>query len=328
LSFEIRQGDVLARLREMPDATFGGCLTDPPYGLKFMGKAWDHGVPGPETWREVLRVLQPGAFLLAFGGTRTHHRLACAIEDAGFEIRDCIMWLYGSGFPKAKSCLKPAYEPIILARKRGPMLPLAIDACRIPGAGKLGGGQSTTGRRTASEGWMRPYMSDENAIAASITRAQKAVDTAETLGRWPANVILDSESAAALDAQSGTSNSKRGGMGGSDPGMWAGKKTTLRGGHTDSGGASRFFYCAKASPSERAGNAHPTVKPLKLTEYLARLIKPAGGGDLIVPFSGSGSEMRGAQLAGWERVVGIEQDPAYIAIARKRLSASVLKAAA
>jgi DNA modification methylase len=305
----IHQGDVLARLREMPAGAFAGAFCDPPYGLKFMGAAWDYGTPGAETWREVLRVLKPGAFLLAFGGTRTHHRLTCAIEDAGFEIRDCIIWLYGSGFPKAKSCLKPAYEPIILARKRGPMLPLAINACRIKGYKSGGSGQQPFSKEGIRADNGRPAANSRNGC----------FDL--SLGRWPANVILDAESAAALDAQSGKSNSKSGGMGGSDPGMWAGEKATQRGGHTDSGGASRFFYCAKASPSERAGNTHPTVKPLKLTEYLARLILPAGGGDLIIPFAGSGSEMRGGQLAGWDRVVGIEQDPAYVAIARKRLAA-------
>ena len=97
----IHHADVLDALRAMPDNSFHGCLTDPPYGLSFMGHQWDHGVPSAEVWREVLRVLRPGAALLAFGGTRTSHRLTCAIEDAGFEIRDCMMWLYGSGFPKS-----------------------------------------------------------------------------------------------------------------------------------------------------------------------------------------------------------------------------------
>jgi len=99
--FRILEGDVIERLAELPDNSFDGCLTDPPYGLSFMGKRWDYAVPGPDVWAEVLRVLKPGAMLLAFGGTRTHHRLWCAIEDAGFEVRDCLMWLYGSGFPKS-----------------------------------------------------------------------------------------------------------------------------------------------------------------------------------------------------------------------------------
>lgn len=100
-AYVVIEGRVEDRLLDWPDATFDACLCDPPYGLKFMGKSWDHGVPSVEIWREVFRVLKPGAFLMAFGGTRTYHRLTCAIEDAGFEIRDCLMWLYGSGFPKS-----------------------------------------------------------------------------------------------------------------------------------------------------------------------------------------------------------------------------------
>src|ERR1700748_857032 len=95
------QGDALRHLSLLPANSHDGCLTDPPYGIDFMGRAWDKGVPSVDVWREVFRVLKPGSFLLAFGGTRTFHRLTCAIEDAGFEIRDCITWMYGSGFPKS-----------------------------------------------------------------------------------------------------------------------------------------------------------------------------------------------------------------------------------
>ena len=90
----------------MADNSIDCIVTDPPYGLKFMGKEWDHGIPGKEFWSEALRVCKPGTHLLAFGGTRTYHRLTCAIEDAGWEIRDCLMWLYGSGFPKSHNVSK------------------------------------------------------------------------------------------------------------------------------------------------------------------------------------------------------------------------------
>jgi DNA modification methylase len=114
-------------------SAYDSIVTDPPYGLSFMGKSWDHGVPGVAFWTEALRGVQPGGYLLAFGGTRTYHRLAVAIEDAGFQIQDCLSWLYGSGFPKHKSKLKPAWEPIIMARKPAPKATLLnIDACRIP----------------------------------------------------------------------------------------------------------------------------------------------------------------------------------------------------
>src|SRR5271166_6779320 len=118
------RGDCLDLLSQMPADSIDSCVTDPPYGLEFMGKAWDRGVPGVEIWKPILRVLKPGGHLLSFGGTRTYHRMACAIEDAGFEIRDQIQWLYGSGFPKSHNvgngwgtALKPACEPIVVARK-------------------------------------------------------------------------------------------------------------------------------------------------------------------------------------------------------------------
>src|SRR5881227_386835 len=110
----ILTGDVSAVLRKLPDASFDGCFCDPPYGLSFMGKQWDRGVPSADVWAEVLRVLKPGAPLMAFGGTRTFHRLACAIEDAGFILTDTLCWLHGQGFPKGRAQLKPAWEPITL----------------------------------------------------------------------------------------------------------------------------------------------------------------------------------------------------------------------
>ncbi len=112
MRFSVQQGDALETLRTLPAESFDACLSDPPYGLSFMGKAWDRGVPNVEVWKEVRRILKPGAFLLAFGGSRTHHRLMCSIEDAGFEIRDCCMYLYGGGFPKSHNIGKAIREQI------------------------------------------------------------------------------------------------------------------------------------------------------------------------------------------------------------------------
>jgi site-specific DNA-methyltransferase (adenine-specific) len=397
--------DVLPTLEA---SSFDACLCDPPYGLKFMGKDWDHGVPGPAVWAKVFRVLKPGAFLLAFGGTRTHHRLMCAIEDAGFEIRDCMMWLYGQGFPKSLdigkaidkaagalretlstrskrgafggvayaqdswtlaqsnqplalpitapatdagklfdgygTALKPAYEPIIVAMKpcegtfaenalRHGVAGINIEAGRIPAHGdKLQGGGSTVGKfiENHHEGWQRPWMADDDARESMRARSAEAQAHAESAGRWPSNVILDEEAGAQLDRMSGESKS----TGGSGPAskQWRGDGHTVgaqlagaTGGFGDSGGASRFFYCAKASKSERGeGNNHPTVKPLKLIEYLARLILPPQGGKLLVPFSGSGSEMLGARNSGWTDVTGIELSAGYADIAIERLRQEVL----
>ncbi len=276
--FTIQNGKVEDELPKLAGASFDGCFCDPPYGLGFMGKKWDHGVPGKEVWAEVLRVLKPGSFLLAFGGTRTFHRLTCAIEDAGFEIRDCIMWLYGSGFPKHGSCLKPAWEPIIVARKRGKGL-LNIDGCRV-------------GKETIA------------------------------IGRWPANVILDEEAAAELDEQSGETQSSGAVRHNAE------FKSVAKGaekahdtfGVSDSGGASRFFYIPKADAAQRNGSKHPTMKPIDLCAYLAKLILPSTNGRLLVPFSGSGSEVIGAIRSGWSEVVGIEAESEYAEQSRIRIA--------
>src|SRR6185312_10195511 len=252
--------EVMAALPVLP--RIEAIVTDPPYGLAFMGKAWDHGVPGRPFWAAALHVCSPGTHLLAFGGTRTYHRLACALEDSGFEIRDCLMWLYGSGFPKSLNigdgrgtALKPAWEPIILARK--PLVgtvaanaaahgtgALRIDDCRIgTDGGHAGAG---AGARVYSDGLNGP----------------RGVPVSG-MGRWPANVVLDEAAAAQLDAHSGhlhAAANKR-----SSP-RRAYEATSYAPGTTgdrldalvdhDGGGASRFFYTAKASRSERNDGIH------------------------------------------------------------------------
>lgn len=344
----ILTGDLLEKLPTLAAESFDAAFCDPPYGLSstekrnmrrmsprassratatgFMGMAWDAAVPDPEVWAAVLRVLKPGAPLLAFGGARTFHRLACAIEDGGFILADTICWLYGQGFPKGRTQLKPAFEPITLAWKKGKRS-LNIEGSRVC----LAGERAPTGsgdRRGSSVYAQDNYTQTQMRNGGNVTPA---------LGRWPANVILDEFTGELLDEQSGHLVS------GNNPAKrsadkhrtvyagWTGAQCLVHRG-TDSGGASRFFYCAKASQRERGeGNTHPTVKPLKLTEYLARLILPADCGiqrRLLVPFSGSGSEMIGARRAGWETVVGIEREPSYVAIARRRLAATSKKQAA
>lgn len=286
------------------------CLTDPPYGLKFMGKHWDHGVPDSEVWAQVLRVLEIGAPLMAFGGTRTFHRLACAIEDGGFILSDTLCWLHGQGFPKGHAQLKPAWEPITLAWKKGPRV-LAIDAGRI--------GTEPVRHNTAGG---LGYASQNRITHGTGTHMQ-------SLGRWPANVLLDEEAAAALDGQSGE--------------LTSGTRSGFRNSHKcesvfnrfvgaqmerpsigDSGGASRFFYCAKADSREReTGNDHPTVKPLDLMRYLCGLICPPTGGTLLDPFMGSGTTLLGGRRF-FSRVVGVEIEERYCEIAAKRLRQDVL----
>ena len=234
--WQIERGDVLKTLATMEDDSFHGVFTDSPYGLGFMEKRWDRQLPSVEVWREMLRVCKPGAMLLAFGGTRTFHRLACHIEDAGWEIRDCLYWLYGEGMPKALNLgkaidkrlaakrkvvgtnlwdgygttLKPACEPILLAMKPldGTFADnalahgcggLNIDACRI---GMSGG---TTRSHQSAYPRKANGTEDRSKCWARSGHKVEAIDK----GRWPANVILDEEVAEALDRQNPISKSRR-----------------------------------------------------------------------------------------------------------------------
>lgn len=268
---EVIHGDCLDVLATLEACSIDAVVCDPPYGLKFMDKAWDHGVPGPQFWEAALRVCKPGAHLVAFGGTRTHHRLMVAIEDAGWEIRDCLMWLYGTGFPKSKATLKPAWEPIILARKKPTATStLNIDACRIGDEAMGWGGHGSAG------------------YAGGLGSTE--VGGRPVTGRWPANVVLDDVAADML------------------------------------GERARFFYCPKASRTERADNTHPTVKPLALMQWVVRLVTPSGG-LVLDPFCGSGSTGVACAAEGFA-FVGIEREAEYVEIARARLAHAQLKAAA
>lgn len=259
---QIVHGDSLEIMKMLPDDSVDSIVTDPPYGLGFMGKAWDALPPGLEWAEECLRVLKPGGHLLAFGGTRTWHRLAVAVEDAGFEIRDSIFWLYGSGFPKHRAALKPACEPVVMARKpfKGSLTgneaehrtgALNIDACRVKGSAVRSPlkADGTSGNRSSRhEGWQRPWNNDPEAVAASDKHARETLEKARELGRWPANVVLDETTAPLLDRQSGnrpgaTTNSAPPTSKGFARG---GKGQGKAAGYADNGGASRFFKVAKA----------------------------------------------------------------------------------
>lgn len=360
--FKILKGDCLEQLKTLPADYFDAVLSDPPYGLSFMGKEWDKGVPSAEVYEQVLRVSKPGAFGLHFGGTRTYHRLAVNIEDAGFEIRDCIAWLYGSGFPKSYNiskgidkaagaerevvqggstvcsflkqglpcqghgdangrysetvhtaetapateaaktwdgwgtALKPAFEPAVLVMK--PLSKNFVNNALTHGCGAL----NIEGCRVGTEKVAKLIKAagsakgTGNILKGGILGTIKGCELGEVEGRFPANLILDEAAAEQLDAQTGSETS-------------------------------RFFYTAKVSTKERnAGldsNNHPTLKPLALTSYLAKLLLPPKQEGktrrLLVPFSGAGSELIGALQAGWDEVIGIELDESYIEIARARI---------
>jgi site-specific DNA-methyltransferase (adenine-specific) len=416
-------GDCIHAMRSMPEQSVEAAVTDPPYDLLqasrrgsarsnepanpfgrhgsrggFMGMAWDAtGIAfDPATWSEVLRVVKPGGHLIAFGGTRTWHRMTCAIEDAGFEIRDCLMWLYGSGFPKSLDVgralaplprssradeaawdgwgtgLKPAWEPIVLARR-----PLAarsvaanvrrfgtgainVDGCRIAFGSSADEDEARTKNRHAA------FRSGSRANRVySIDRRARTDYMAP--GRWPANLLLSHPGGCAgetcapgcpvaeLDGQSGIRRSRRGRPRSSASSPLGYRMTRTGTEHDDSGGASRFFYAAKASTAERnhglerlaclAGgssgdvgsdrlhsadscsegrNTHPCVKPLALMTYLCRLVTPPGG-VVLDPFMGSASTGVAAVAEGLA-FVGIEGQPAYFEIARARMRKALVDA--
>lgn len=326
MSVHLHTGDCLDVLATLDADSIDADVCDPPYGLSFMSASWDHEVPGPDHWRAALRVLKPGAHLLAFGGTRTFHRLTCAIEDAGFEIRDCLQWLYGQGFPKSHNgpwggtALKPAWEPIILARKPlgGTVASnhaafgaggLNIDACRI-----------ATDWSDRSEAWKRSGHSAKP-DAEKIAAPPGTGINCHPAGRWPANVLLDSDAARMLDEHSGelasgfmAAGTKRNGLGYEGAAGDTVRSSTI----ADRGGASRFFYCGKATRVERGdGNDHPTVKPVELMRYLVRLITPIGG-TVLDQYMGSGSTGVAAVAEG-RSFVGIDLDPSHVETARRRI---------
>jgi site-specific DNA-methyltransferase (adenine-specific) len=308
------EGDCRSALPTLAADSFDAVVTDPPYELGFMGKAWDRtGVAfDPATWAAVLRVVKPGGYMVAMGGTRTFHRLTCAVEDAGWEIRDCLMWVYGTGFPKGRGCLKPAWEPIVLARKPGPkVLPLGIDGCRVGTSKEIPGSLPT---KTGLGGY------GERPGRLGITADDDGRNP--DIGRYPANVVHDG-SPEVMEAFAEFGERASGGR------TKGGRTVGLRGNEWDhpcrnpvpgtTGTAARFFYAAKASKAERGdGNTHPTVKPLALMRWLVRLVCPAGG-VLLDPFGGSGTTGKAAAAEGRSAVL-IEQDAGHAETARRRVA--------
>ena len=356
----------------MDEASVDAIVTDPPYGLAsgptsfledatsgrgFMGKEWDRGVPGPAFWREALRVAKPGAYLLAFGGTRAFHRMAVAIEDAGWENRDCVCWLYGSGFPKSHdaskaidraagaeealewagwgTALKPAWEPILMARK--PLVGTVAANLLLHGTGAL----NIDGCRVGNDPRHNASCRNAGDTASPVLTAGR-----ETAGRWPANLMHDGSPEVVAGFPPGRSS---GGGGNRIQGqsLWGlGGDGGQSDQYHDRGSASRFFYCAKASRADREEgceelpevrrtdgretdhhvpnlrttalrNHHPTVKPTELMRYLIRLITPPGG-TVLDPFMGSGSTGKAAMLEG-ATFRGCDLDPDYLTIAEARI---------
>jgi len=344
MTWTIHNGDCLEVLRTLPAASVDAVVTDPPYGLSFMGKRWDYDVPAVDVWAECLRVLRPGGHLLAFAGTRTQHRMAVRIEDAGFEIRDMIAWVYGSGFPKSLDVSKAidkaagaerevigSYKATGTARNSkhiGAKTHAAIGEyerdvdCIFQTAPATDAARQWSGWGTALKPAMEPITVARKPLVGTVAAnvlehgtGALNVEGCRVGGRWPANLIHDgSEEVTELLSDS-----------------------------------ARFFYCAKASKRDRdeglegfearfsptmgngiggkehdpetatpKRNHHPTVKPTDLMRYLCRLVTPPEG-IVLDPFTGSGSTGKAAIM---ERLnfIGIEREAEYCEIARARIS--------
>lgn len=402
----VMPGDCVATMRRLADAGdyVDSIVCDPPYHLTsivkrfgaanaapaqhgtdgafarasrgFMGQQWDGGDVAfrVETWAAAFDVLKPGGYLLAFSGTRTYHRMVCAIEDAGFEIRDQIGWLYGTGFPKSHdvakaidkaagaereviapppytrgkatqsysdtrkvshdyqplpitapatdaarewdgwgTALKPAWEPVVVARK--PLIgtvaenvlahgtgAINVDACRIPGTG------NKTFERVAGDRDRTQYRTG------TIEGPAVATDK----GRFPANVIHDGSDeviAAFPETAPAKAGVPRQGRSGNGYGM-----THTGAEYDDAGGsAARFFYSAKATAAERRGSKHPTVKPVALMAYLIRMVTRRGG-TVLDPFAGTGTTGEGAYIEGVNAIL-CEQSPDYVEDIKRRMAA-------
>jgi site-specific DNA-methyltransferase (adenine-specific) len=352
-SHTVHHGDCIDWMETLPDDCVHAVCCDPPYGLLFMNSKWDDLGQGrqQEEWHkrwlvEAYRVLKPGGHLLAFGGSRTFHRLFSAAEDVGFEIRDTIMWIQGQGFPKGtnfgkkdprfkgwNSQLKPAHEPCLLGRKpiKGTGLAnmqahgvggLNIDATRIAAPGEVISTHSRSPEASAKKN--RPVYGEYGAMDTHQTEGQK-------LGRWPANVIFQhldecKQAGTRKDVCGGGAKGSSGFANGYDGEGFEGRTMEVPNWICapgcpvarldDTGGASRFFYCAKVTRKERAETRHPTQKPIKLIRYLVRLVTPKGG-IVLDPFLGSGTTLLACEEEGmicW----GSEIESQYIEFIEKR----------
>ena len=363
--WKVLVGNNIDLLKSYEDNTFDSIVTDPPYGIEFLGKDWDKDTGAMETWQECLRVLKPGGYILAFSAARTYHNLATNIESAGFEIRDQIMWLYASGFPKAqdmgkaiqkrqgveetnsikggarpsnkmatpyaegsgyqqtvatspeaqqwsgwKTALKPAHEPIVMARK--PFKGSCIDNVLNHGVGALNIDGSRVEYADEAEKELRLSY---NKYAGKIYGDEGVYDVktsqgaSSEKGRYPSNVIGEVTDYQKYFYCPKVGRAER--HVGFEPPETNGK------GHTQMYGEEQAVL--RNTNNLSTGNNHPTVKPVELMKYLVKLVTPEGG-IVLDPFNGSGSTGMACVELGYE-YVGCELDPNYVEIATNRITA-------
>lgn len=338
MTYQLHLGDSREVLQSLADCSIDSVVTDPPAGIAFMGRNWDGDKGGRDSWiawmqeiaSEALRVAKPGAHALVWALPRTAHWTATAWEIAGWEVRDRIAHLFGSGFPKSHNALKPAMEDWWLLRKplAAPSIAanvaahgtgaLNIDGCRV---GMSDADREFILKRT------RPNTAGQAHTGEVMNRPATPTVNVHVAGRWPSNCLHDGsdevmEAFAAFGIKPSTGDHPSKSEGTGNGVTYLPKKPQGRL-YSDTGTAARFFYCAKASKADRGeGNRHPTVKPTALMRYLVRLVTPPGG-VVLDPFMGSGSTGKAALLEGF-RFVGIEREAEYHEIAERRIKAALL----
>lgn len=326
MNYTIHTGDNVETLKTLADNSVDSIVTDPPYGIAFLGKDWDNNTGAIETWEECFRVLKPGGHILAFSAARTYHHLATNIEAVGFEIRDQLMWLYGSGFPKAhdmgkiidkragpeakqwsgwKTALKPAHEPIVMARK--PFKGSCVDNVLEHGVGALNIDESRIPATDKAKFPVGNYTTD---TTVGSIRAETRIADEHTDERFPSNVLGEVEDYQKYFYCPKVSRKER------HVGFEQVKDDRLKipGQDPRQRQIGRLDHIPKANS---AGNNHPTVKPVELMKYLIKLVTPAGG-KVLDPFNGSGSTGMAAVELGYE-YIGCELDPEYVEIAKQRI---------
>ena len=336
-------GDCLDVLPTLDAESVDAVVCDPPYGLSFMGKDWDHGVPGIHFWQEIARVAKPGAHLVAFGGTRTHHRLMCAIEDAGWEIRDVLMWLYGSGFPKSLDVGKAIDKAAGAERERVPATGglhanrnMNDDGWKNIGADEpmQDSGIPVTDAARQWDGWgtaLKPAWEPIilarkpliGTVAANVQRYGTGALNVDgcrigtTVETWPASRNYSAKEMS-RPGSTRADDARTEATGPVPAGRWPANLALDEDAAAMLGDTSRFFYVAKASRAERGeDNTHPTVKPVALMRWLCRLVTPPNG-MILDPFMGSGTTGIAALNEGLG-FLGIEKTPEYVPIARDRI---------
>jgi DNA modification methylase len=332
MSYKILNGDSAKLLQDLPDNSIDAIVTDPPYLIGFLDKAWDHkDYDLFPVFEECLRVLKPGGHILAFSAARTYHHLAITLEQAGFEIRDQIMWIYSSGFPKSQDIGKSIQRGLgVEETKKNPNArSKAGDSIYDGGFQKDTAGEDVVCTDPLAQKWLG-WGTQLKPAHEPICLARKPIkqSIAKNCQEWGTGAVnIDATRIPGETLEYPADGMNRVTFNQSEPNKWAGDTTVNDQGRFPSNvlgeieeAYQKYFYCPKVSKLERQEyNNHPTVKPIELMKYLIKLITPPGG-TVLDPFNGSGTTGMAAVELGFD-YIGCELDPSYVEISIKRIEA-------